>query len=93
MVRGPLLEEMFTLPQLRKGTANHSVGMSRWRLGGHEVWGKTGGRWGYNAGIGGTRDLSRTLVYSINSTDAKGRDANPVVTNVVLTTFGTPDDQ
>ncbi|MFJ3106461.1 serine hydrolase domain-containing protein [Streptomyces sp. NPDC086835] len=93
VVRGPLLEEMFTLPRLRKGTANHSVGMSRWRLGGHEVWGKTGGRWGYNAGIGGTRDLSRTLVYSINSTDAKGRDANPVVTNVVLTTFGTPDDQ
>jgi D-alanyl-D-alanine carboxypeptidase len=93
VVRGPLLEEMFTLPQLKKGTASHSVGMSRWRLGGREVWGKTGGRWGYNAGIGGTRDLSRTLVYSVNSTDAKGRDTNPVVANLVLTTLGAPDEQ
>ncbi|MGW7285162.1 hypothetical protein ACWGH4_06650 [Streptomyces sp. NPDC054847] len=28
-----------------------------------------------------------------NATDAKGWDANPVVTDIVLTTFGTPDDQ
>jgi D-alanyl-D-alanine carboxypeptidase len=91
VVRGPLLEEMFTLPRLEKGTAAYSVGLTSWRLGGRQVWGKTGGRWGYNTGIGGTRDLSRTLVYSVNSTDAKGRNENPVVMGLIVAAFGTPD--
>ncbi|MCX4819706.1 beta-lactamase family protein [Streptomyces sp. NBC_01142] len=96
VVRGPLLEEMFTLPPARvtdlKGEpAIYSVGLTSWQLGGRRVWGKTGGRWGYNAGIGGTRDLSRTLVYSVNSTDAKGADRNKVVLGLVFAAFGTPD--
>ncbi|MFD3653079.1 serine hydrolase domain-containing protein [Streptomyces sp. NPDC058620] len=96
VVRGPLLEEMFTLPDASVrdystgGPAAYSVGLTSWKLGGRQIWGKTGGRWGYNAGIGSARDLSRTLVYSINSTDAKGRNTNAVVMNLIVTAFGEP---
>ncbi|MGW2592611.1 serine hydrolase domain-containing protein [Streptomyces sp. NPDC001515] len=96
VVRGPLLEAMFTLPgdEVREyGTgapATHSAGLSAMRLGGHEVWGKTGSRWGYTTGIGATRDLSRTLVYNVNATDAKGQDMNPTTMNVVVAAFGAP---
>ncbi|MEV7727678.1 hypothetical protein AB0P15_23435 [Streptomyces sp. NPDC087917] len=51
------------------------------------AWGKTGGRYGYNTVIGATRDLSRTLVYSVNSTDAKGREMNEVAQAIVLAAF------
>ncbi|MFI8292497.1 class A beta-lactamase-related serine hydrolase [Streptomyces sp. ms191] len=94
VVRGPLLEEMFTLPRvadLRTGApAAYSVGLSMKKLGGREVWGKTGGRWGYNAAIASTRDGSRTLVYSVNSTDAKGQDVNRVALNVMVAAYGPP---
>nr|WP_065967682.1 serine hydrolase domain-containing protein [Streptomyces sparsogenes] len=94
VVRGPLLEEMFTLPKVadfRTGApAAYSVGLSMKKLGGREVWGKTGGRWGYNAAIASTRDGSRTLVYSVNSTDAKGQDTNKVALNIMVATFGQP---
>ncbi|TXS57147.1 serine hydrolase domain-containing protein [Streptomyces sp. t39] len=93
VVRGPLLEEMFTLPRLAAGRASYSVGLTHWRLGGRDVWGKTGGRWGYNAGMGGTRDLRSTLVYSVNSTDAKGQDPNAVVMGVITAAFGMPDEE
>lgn len=94
VVRGPLLEEMFTLPEVadsRTGDpAAYSVGLSMKRLGGREVWGKTGGRWGYNAAVASTRHGERTLVYSVNSTDAKGQDMNRVALNLMLATFGAP---
>jgi D-alanyl-D-alanine carboxypeptidase len=59
-------------------------------LGGREVWGKTGGRWGYNAAIASTRDGSRTLVYSVNSTDAKGNDMNRTAENIMVAAYGRP---
>ncbi|MGW1845932.1 serine hydrolase domain-containing protein [Streptomyces sp. NPDC001966] len=96
VVRGPLLQEMFTLPDAsvrEYGTgkpAAYSAGLSVMRLGGREVWGKTGGRWGYNTVVAATRDLSRTLVYSVNSTDAKGDGMNPTAMNIVVATFGAP---
>ncbi|MFE7110492.1 serine hydrolase domain-containing protein [Streptomyces sp. NPDC057575] len=96
VVRGPLLQEMFTLPDssVREyGTgkpAAYSAGLSVMRLGGREVWGKTGGRWGYNTVVAATRDLSRTLVYSVNSTDAKGDGMNPTAMNIVVAAFGAP---
>ncbi|MFC8508218.1 serine hydrolase domain-containing protein [Streptomyces sp. NPDC057411] len=94
VVRGPLLEEMFTLPQVADlGTgdpAAYSVGLSMKKLGGREVWGKTGGRWGYNAAIASTRHGERTLVYSVNSTDAKGQEMNKVALNLMLATYGMP---
>ncbi|MFC9753412.1 serine hydrolase domain-containing protein [Streptomyces sp. NPDC056921] len=96
VVRGPLLQEMFTLPDAsvrEYGTgkpAAYSAGLSVMRLGGRKVWGKTGGRWGYNTVVAATRDLSRTLVYSVNSTDAKGDGMNPTAMNIVVAAFGAP---
>ncbi|MFJ8747804.1 serine hydrolase domain-containing protein [Streptomyces sp. NPDC102441] len=96
IVRGPLLEEMFTLPgssvrtYLTGEPAEHSAGLSVMTLGGREVWGKSGGRWGYNTLVAATRDLSRTLVYSVNSTDAKGQGMNATAMNVAVAAFGAP---
>ncbi|MFF7309808.1 serine hydrolase [Streptomyces sp. NPDC008137] len=94
VVRGPLLEEMFTLPEVtdfKTGKpAAYSVGLSMTELGGREVWGKTGGRWGYNAAIASTRNGSRTLVYSVNSTDAKGQGMNKVAENIMVAAYGRP---
>ncbi|MFJ9825357.1 serine hydrolase domain-containing protein [Streptomyces sp. NPDC101160] len=94
VVRGPLLEEMFTLPKvadLESGDpAAYSVGLSMKKLGGREVWGKTGGRYGYNTAIASTRHGERTLVYSVNATDAKGEGMNKVAMGLMLATFGTP---
>lgn len=65
-----------------------SAGMSRMTLpDGTVLWGKTGGRHGYNTGMGASRDLSRTLVYSVNSTNAKGEALNPVVMGIVMAAF------
>ncbi|MBL1287046.1 serine hydrolase domain-containing protein [Streptomyces sp. NPDC057067] len=96
VVSGPLLEEMFTLPDPSVRTygtgkpAQFSAGLSVQTLGGREVWGKSGGRWGYNSLVAATRDLSRTLVYSVNSTDAKGQDMNATAMDVVVAAFGAP---
>lgn len=94
VVRGPLLREMFTLPKVADFTtgdpAAYSVGLSMKKLGGREVWGKSGGRWGYNTGIVSTRDGSRTLVYSVNSTDAKGQEMNTVVRDIMVAAYGSP---
>ncbi|PNG20148.1 serine hydrolase domain-containing protein [Streptomyces cahuitamycinicus] len=94
IVRGPLLEEMFTLPEVTDfGTgkpAAYSAGLSMMVLGGREVWGKTGGRWGYNAAIASTRDGARTLVYSVNATDAKGRGVNRTAENIWVAAYGRP---
>ncbi|MGW0860994.1 serine hydrolase domain-containing protein [Streptomyces sp. NPDC002611] len=94
VVRGPLLEEMFALPKvtdLKTGKqAAYSSGLSMTVLGGREVWGKTGGRWGYNAAVASTRSGSRTLVYSVNSTDAKGQGMNKVAEAIMVAAYGRP---
>ncbi|MFD9329550.1 serine hydrolase domain-containing protein [Streptomyces sp. NPDC060065] len=81
------LKEMFTVPA-GVPDATMSAGLERYVTSdGTELWLKTGGRWGYNTFIGATRDLSRTLVYSVNSTDAKGQGLNPVAKRIVRATF------
>ncbi|MEV8567989.1 serine hydrolase domain-containing protein [Streptomyces sp. NPDC051322] len=90
VVPEPQLEEMFTLPHLEKGEAEYSSGLSTVTLGGRRVWAKTGARWGYDTVLAATRDLSRTLVYSVNGTDAKGEEMNPTAMKIVVATFGTP---
>ncbi|MGW2325950.1 serine hydrolase domain-containing protein [Streptomyces sp. NPDC001700] len=94
VVRGPLLREMFTLPKVKDfktgAPAAYAVGLSMKKLGGREVWGKTGGRWGYNTAVASTRDGSRTLVYSVNSTDAKGQDMDEVARNLMVAAYGEP---
>ncbi|WP_105973708.1 serine hydrolase domain-containing protein [Streptomyces geranii] len=87
VVPEPQLTEMFTLPAGVPG-ATMSAGLQRHvTADGTELWGKSGGRWGYNTIVVGTRDLSRTLVYSVNSTDAKGYDMNPVAGRIIEAAF------
>ncbi|WP_046776347.1 serine hydrolase domain-containing protein [Streptomyces yangpuensis] len=88
------LEEMFTVPDVRDRVSGKpavmTAGLSRLVLpDGTVAWGKTGGRHGYNTAIGATRDLSRTLVYSVNATDAKGQDMNRVALGIVMAAFTT----
>ncbi|MEU3416256.1 serine hydrolase domain-containing protein [Streptomyces sp. NPDC006658] len=70
VVPEPQLREMFTLPDVPD--AHYGAALERIEVNGKVVWGKGGSRPGYTAAIAATRDLSRTLVYSVNSTDAKG---------------------
>ncbi|MFJ3307965.1 serine hydrolase domain-containing protein [Streptomyces sp. NPDC086549] len=70
VVPQPQLKEMFTLPDVPG--ARYGAALERFELNGRVIWGKTGSRPGYATVIAATPDLSRTLVYSVNSTDAKG---------------------
>ncbi|MET7439984.1 serine hydrolase domain-containing protein [Streptomyces sp. NPDC005496] len=81
LVPGPQLEEMFTVPAGIEG-ADMSAGLQRFEFGGRVLWLKSGARYGYSTMMGATRDLSRTLVYSVNSTEAKGEAMNPVAERI-----------
>ncbi|MFG2282063.1 serine hydrolase domain-containing protein [Streptomyces asoensis] len=87
IVPEPQLREMFTLPAGIEG-ATYSAGLQRFAYAGKVYWLKSGGRYGYNALIAGTRDLGRTLVYSVNSTDAKGGGMNPVAQRIAMAALG-----
>ncbi|CAL9553819.1 serine hydrolase domain-containing protein [Streptomyces sp. enrichment culture] len=90
VVPEPYLREMFT-PPAKLPDAPLTAGLQRYGLpDGRVLWLKTGGRWGYNTIVAATEDLSRTLVYSVNSTDAKGRDANPVTERIIRAAFDAP---
>lgn len=72
------LELMFTIPD---GTttfdgdddpdnnppAAYGMGLGKFQVGPLTVWGKTGDRPGYANAMGATRDLSRRLVFSVNT--------------------------
>ncbi|MGR6913899.1 serine hydrolase domain-containing protein [[Actinomadura] parvosata] len=88
------LEPMFTVPDVTmfdecgNQPATYTSGMTRMVLpGGLVAYGKTGARYGYANGIGATRDLSRTLVYSVNSFDAKGSGQNQRTLGIVMASF------
>lgn len=83
IVPRPLLKEVFSVPSGITGASYGAGGLQRFEYDGKVYWVKSGGRYGYNSAIAATRDLSRTLVYSVNSTDAKSEDANPVVVGVI----------
>jgi D-alanyl-D-alanine carboxypeptidase len=71
------LEEMFTVPDVpmfdgdddetNDEDAVYSAGLTRIPVGPLTVWGKSGDRPGYNNGMGATRDLSKRLVFSVNT--------------------------
>lgn len=66
----------------------YTSGMTRLVLpGGLVAYGKTGARYGYSAGVGATRDLERTLVYSVNSTDAKASGQNQRALGIAVAAF------
>ncbi|MER6208161.1 serine hydrolase domain-containing protein [Streptomyces sp. NPDC001642] len=83
IVPAPQLREMFTVPAGIEG-ASYSAGLQRFEYGGEVYWLKSGARYGYSAVVVATRNLSRTLVYSVNSTDAKGESMNAVAERIAL---------
>lgn len=83
IVPEPQLQEMFTVPANIAG-ATYSAGLQRFEYGDKVYWIKSGARYGYSTAVAATRDLSRTFVYSVNSTDAKGTDMNPVAERIVM---------
>ncbi|MBK3581308.1 beta-lactamase family protein [Streptomyces sp. MBT65] len=83
IVPGPQLREMFTVPAGIEG-ASYSAGLQRFEYGGQVYWIKSGARYGYSTAVAATRDLSRTLVYSVGSTDAKGESMNAVAMRIAL---------
>ncbi|WP_308310270.1 hypothetical protein [Streptomyces sp. CC210A] len=60
---------MLTVPDVPG--ARMGMGLERFELYGREIWGKTGSRPGCHTVVAATRDLSRTLVHSVNATDAR----------------------
>lgn len=82
IVPRPQLREMFTVPPDIEG-AEYSAGFTRFEADGEVYWVKSGARWGYSSAVAATRDLRRTVVYSVNSTDAKGEAMNPVVGRII----------
>lgn len=87
LVPQPILDrEMFTVPDI--DGAVMSAGLQRFDAGdGQILWLKTGARPGYSTLVAATRDLSRTLVYSVNAIDAKATTMNPVGERIVRATF------
>ncbi|UBU13051.1 serine hydrolase domain-containing protein [Nonomuraea gerenzanensis] len=88
------LEPMFTVPDVTmfdecgNQPATYTSGLTKMVLpDGIVAYGKTGSRYGYTTGVGATRDLSRTLVYSVNSTDAKSSGQNRRTLGIVLASF------
>lgn len=70
VVPEPQLKEMFAVPKAVDATMG--APFTPFELNGRTVWAKTGSRPGYHTVVAATRDLSRTVVYSVNSTDARG---------------------
>ncbi|MGW2227427.1 serine hydrolase domain-containing protein [Streptomyces formicae] len=83
VVPRPQLKEMFTLPAKVKD-ATFGAGLQRYQVGDRVVWLKTGSRYGYTSMIAATENGSRTLVYSVNATDAKGKDMNAVTERIAM---------
>ncbi|MDN3289287.1 serine hydrolase domain-containing protein [Streptomyces thermocarboxydus] len=80
----PLLDQMLTVPDVDGAT--YGMALQRFVVDGREIWGKTGSRPGYHTVLGATRDLSRTVVYSVNAESARD-DAFPLVQRFALPAF------
>jgi D-alanyl-D-alanine carboxypeptidase len=84
------LAQMFTVPDvpyLGGGRAYYSGGLMRVTVNGITGWGKTGGRPGYLAGMFADRALTRTLVYTVNGTDARDTSEPEIVNRIVQATY------
>ena len=98
VVPSPALKHMFRVPDVpmydpegegAPEPAAHSMGLTRMPLpDGTVAWGKSGARYGYNTALAARRDLSRTLVYSVNATDAKGQELDPTAQKIIRAAMG-----
>ncbi|MEW2401492.1 serine hydrolase domain-containing protein [Streptomyces sp. NPDC046862] len=91
VVPQPLLKkEMLTVADVPG--AKMSAGLALEELpDGRKLWFKSGARPGYSTAIGATEDLCFTLVYSVNATDAKSEEVNPVTDRIVQAALGYRD--
>ncbi|MFE0384320.1 serine hydrolase domain-containing protein [Streptomyces bungoensis] len=93
--------ELFTVPDVPSfhssqcrteadaGRACMTMGLMRVKASnGVVVWGKTGSRPGYTSGVFSTRDLSRTIVYSVNPTNLNGTEIR-YIQQIAAASFGT----
>ncbi|MEU1672018.1 serine hydrolase domain-containing protein [Streptomyces roseifaciens] len=96
------LKLMFTVPDVptygSSRPAAYSSGLTRIQLvkDGPVYWGKSGSRYGYLSGFGATQDGTRSLVYSVNSTDAKGDAATAPdsrIGRIIMAGLGEPSAQ
>ncbi|MFE9927085.1 serine hydrolase domain-containing protein [Streptomyces sp. NPDC005774] len=85
VVPQPLLDQMFVVPDV-EGDASYGMALERFVYNGTEIWGKTGSRPGYHTVLAATRDLSRTVVYSVNAKSAR-EDGFPLVARFALPAF------
>lgn len=85
VVPQPLLDQMFIVPDV-EGGASYGMALQRFVHNGTEIWGKTGSRPGYHTVLAATRDLSRTVVYSVNAKSAR-EDGFPLVARFALPAF------
>ncbi|SDC19054.1 serine hydrolase domain-containing protein [Streptomyces prasinopilosus] len=86
VVPRPLLDQMLDVPDV-EGDASYGMAWERFVLDdGTEIWGKTGSRPGYHTVLAATRDLSRTVVYSVNAKSAR-EDGFPLVARFALPAF------
>ncbi|MFF9216214.1 serine hydrolase domain-containing protein [Streptomyces viridosporus] len=84
VVPRPLLDQMLTVPDVDGAT--YGMAWERYVHNGREIWGKTGSRPGYHTVLAATRDLSRTVVYSVNARSAR-EDGFPLVARFALPAF------
>ncbi|WP_055591852.1 serine hydrolase domain-containing protein [Streptomyces hirsutus] len=84
VVPQPLLDQMFVVPDVEG--ASYGMALERFVHNGTEIWGKTGSRPGYHTVLAATRDLSRTVVYSVNAKSAR-EDGFPLVARFALPAF------
>ncbi|MEV7186250.1 serine hydrolase domain-containing protein [Kitasatospora sp. NPDC093102] len=101
LFRGRLLppaqqEKLFTVPDVPvdehsshcpDGTACMSMGLERLAAGGIVAWGKTGSRPGSTSGVFATRDLARTVVYSVDPTALDGAESSYTL-GLLTSSFG-----
>ncbi|MBB4892089.1 D-alanyl-D-alanine carboxypeptidase [Streptomyces olivoverticillatus] len=91
VVPQPELKLMFQVPDVPAyggGKAAYTSGLARIEMGGKTYYGKTGNRYGYLNGFAATENLSSTLVYSVNATDAKADVVHPTESRIIAAALG-----
>jgi D-alanyl-D-alanine carboxypeptidase len=83
---------LFQIPDVKLyGTGQPAYlghGIARLPVGGLVFWGKTGDRPGYNNGMAATEDLSRRVVFSVNTLHMGGSEQPRVTQKIIAAVAG-----
>lgn len=83
-----LLFDIPAVPLYGGGSAYLGHGIAKFPTGDFEFWGKTGDRPGYNNGMAATRDLTRRVVYSVNTLHMGGAEQPLIAQRIVAAVSG-----